>query len=233
MVSDEDLVRIPGIREVSSFFRNFGGEDVVIRPANTGAPAFKIEVLLNGDGKAVFPPAAPVHEGDLVERSDPRGGVIEYSVQRYEFSKDPFGHGNDHWNAYLVEKRHVARDFAQPNIVVKGGVNQFAVGDRNSLQMTNQTVAFPEVVASLEEIRRGIPRDALSTDRVEEIDEAIDEAARVAADSDKPRTVKRALHAVNGVLGEVAESVRGGAVGAVKAWATAAMALLLKHLTGL
>lgn len=233
MVTDGEIERIAGIRQVSSFYRNFGGEDVVVRPKDLDRPPFKIEVLLNKDGKAVFPPKAPVHEGDLVERVDPRGGVIEYSIDRYEFSKDPFGRGNDHWDAYLIEKRHVNRHFAQPNIVVNGGVNQFAVGDGNALHLTNQTAAFPGVVASLEQIRGGVPRAELSPDQLIEIDDALDDAARIAAESDKPNSVKRALHGVKGVLGDVADSARDGAMSAVKVWAAAAIAVITKQITGL
>lgn len=36
--------------------------------------------------KAIFPPKAAVREGAIVERPDPRGGLIEYVVSRYEFS---------------------------------------------------------------------------------------------------------------------------------------------------
>lgn len=232
MTTGDEVQRIPGIRQVSSFFGNFGGEDVVVRPASADRPVFKIEVLLT-EGKAVFPPTAPAHEGDVVEREDPRGGVIEYLIERYEFSKDPFGTGNDHWNAHLVEERHVARPFAQPSIVVNGGVNQFAVGDGNSLQLTNQSASFPDVLTSLQDIRRSIPSDALSSNQLEEVVDALDDAARIAGESDKPTAVKRALHGVGGVIDEVASSAQGGAKDAIKVWAAAATALILKQISGL
>ncbi|WP_143736357.1 hypothetical protein [Plantibacter flavus] len=232
MATDSEIERVPGIRDVSGFFENFEGEEVVVRPKDSRRPPFKIEVLFT-DRVAVFSPKAPAQEGDLVERDDPRGGVIEYLIDRYEFNKDPFGDGDDHWSAHLVEKRHVDRRFAQPSIVVNGGVNQFAVGDRNSLRLTNQMAAFPDVVASIEEIRGGIPRDVLAPAQLAEVDDALEDAARVATESDKPHAVKRALHGVNGVLGEVVDSARGGAMSGVKTWAAAATALIINQISGL
>lgn len=232
MSTDHELRREPGIRAVSSFFGHFDGEDVVVRPADPAEPAFTIEVLLM-DGEATFPPAAPVHEGDLVERKDPRGGVIEYTIARYDFSKDPFGHGNDHWKAQLVERRHVARHFAEPHIVVNGGVNQFAVGDGNTLQLTNQTAHYPDVASALSEIRNTIPREALKAGELEEIEEALTDAVTTAREAEKPSAVKRALHGVNGVIGDLAGSAKSGAADSVKAWAAAATAVLLSHIAGL
>ncbi|MFG6504560.1 hypothetical protein [Microbacterium sp. P05] len=232
MSINDELRREPGIRAVSSFFGHFNGEDVVVRPADPREPAFTIEVLLT-ESKATFPPAAPVHEGDLVERSDPRGGVIEYTINRYEFSKDPFGHGNDHWEAQLVEKRHVARRFAEPHIVVNGGVNQLAVGDGNKLQLINQTAHYPAVVSALSEIRNTMPREGFGAGDLAEIEEALTDATGVAQESDKPSAVKRALHAVNGVIGDLAGSAKSGAADSVKAWAAAATAVILRHIAGL
>ncbi|MBT1584127.1 hypothetical protein [Curtobacterium flaccumfaciens] len=233
MASNDELRRIPGIRAVSSFYSNFGGEDVVVRPSKPGEPAFRIEVLLNSDGKAIFPPAAPVHEGDLVEREDPRGGVIEYTIDQYQFSKDPFSGGNDHWDAHLVENRHVARRFAEPHILIQGGVNQFAVGDGNTLQFVNQAAAFPDVVNALGEIRDSMPRKDLTSDQVAEIDDALKDAAAVAGGAVKPSVLKRALHGVNGVLGDVAHSVKDGGADGVKAWVAAATAMLLSQIASL
>lgn len=164
---------------MGSFFGHFDGEDVVVRPADPAEPAFTIEALL-ADGKATFPPATPVHESDLVERKDPRGGVNEYTIDRYEFSRDPFGHGNDRWEAQLIEKRYVARRFTEPHIVVNGGANQFAVGDGNTLQLTNQTAHYPDVVSALREIRNTIPREALNAGELEEIEEALTNAVTAA-----------------------------------------------------
>jgi len=232
MASDDELPRVPGIRAVSSFHANFGGEDVVIRPADPEESAFTIEVLLTG-ATATFPPSAPVHEGDVVERNDPRGGVIEYTIDRYEFSKDPFGRGHDHWEAQLVEKRHVARRFAEPHIIVHGGVNQFAVGDGNTLQQINQQANFPAVLSALDELRVTLPREALGSAELEEVEEALSDAATAARDAEKPSAVKRALHGANGVVGDLAESAKSGASDSLKAWVAAATTVLLSQIAGL
>ncbi|MGO4435994.1 hypothetical protein AB4Y88_22735, partial [Paenarthrobacter sp. RAF9] len=189
MAENNEVPRLPGIRAISAFFQNFGGEDVVVRPAAREGRSFKIEVLLS-EGKAVFPPAAPVHEGDTVERADPRGGVIEYTISRYEFSKDPFEHGNDHWNATLTEKGHAHRSFAQPNIVVHGGTNQISVGNANQLQQSNFTADAQRLVAALEEIARAAPRDDFTADHAEALDDAISDVKKTVSTTEKPNALK-------------------------------------------
>lgn len=232
MAENDEVPRVPGIRASSRFFQNFSGEDVVIRPATPEGNPFKIEVLLS-DGKAVFPPAAPVHEGDIVERADPRGGVIEYKISRYEFSRDPFEHGNDHWNATLTEKGHASRSSAQPNIIVHGGTNQISVGNANQLQQTNITTGARHVVAALEEIDRAAPRNEFSADQAEALEDAISDAKKTATSSEKPNAIKRSLYGLQGVVDEIGASAKAGTKDAVKAWVAAATALILKHLTGL
>lgn len=232
MADDLELPRIPGIRAVSSFYSNFGGEDVVLRPSSPERDPFKIEVMLDRKG-AIFPPSAAVREGDIVEREDPRGGVIEYRISRYEFNKDPFNLGTDHWVATLVEKGRASRSFAQPKIVVHGGTNQISVGNGNQLHQTNVTTEARGVIAALEEIRSSTPREDLSPAQVEEVDEAIEEAKAAASSGQKTSAIKRSLHAVRGVVEDVAESASAGAKDAVKVWSAAATTLIIKHLAGL
>ncbi|WP_426724915.1 hypothetical protein [Curtobacterium flaccumfaciens] len=234
MTTDSELPKVAGIHELSRFFRNFDTEEVVVRPATPGASSFRINVLLS-EGKALFPPRAPVHEKDLIERADPRGGVMQYVIQRYLFKKDPFGEDGSHWEASLLEKGHAERNFGSPNIVINGGVNQFAVGNQNTLQQSNSGPAFEDVLAALEVIRRDMPRALLSPEHVAELDEAIEDAARLATEGDveKPNVIKRALYGVQGAITEIGESVVGGSAGAVKVWATAATTALLTQLTGL
>ncbi len=228
----EEVPREPGIRAVSSFFGNFGGEDVVVRPASPERSPFKIEVLLSS-GKAVFPPAAPVHEKDIVERVDPRGGVIEYVISEYEFSKDPFDHGNDHWNATLVEKGRANRPFAQPSIVVHGGTNQIAVGDSNTLQQFNQAITHSKITIALDEIANGIPRDKIPGDQVAAIEDTLSDARQKAEEGAEPGVIKRALYAIRGVLEEISNSAKDGGLDAVKTWSAAAIAIVAKQITGL
>lgn len=232
MAENDEVPRVPGIRAISEFFRNFDGEDLVVRPATPEGDPFKIEVILNGK-KAVFPPIAPVHEGDIVERADPRGGVIEYQISRYEFSKDPFGHGNDHWNATLTEKGHASRLFAQPSIVVHGGTNQISVGNANRLQQTNVTEVARHVVAALEEIEKCAPRDQLTADQAEALEDAISDAKKTASTTEKPNAVKRSLYGLRGVVDEIGASAEAGTRDAVKAWVAAATTLIITHLSGL
>lgn len=232
MVGNNELSRVPGIRAVSSFYDNFEGEDVVIRPVSPDQDPFKIEVLLNS-GKAIFPPAAPVHEGDLVEREDPRGGVIEYAISRFEFNKDPFGDDTDHWDATLTEKGHAARTFAQPKIIIHGGTNQIAVGNSNQLQQSNPTFATRELIAALDEIEKSIPRDAVDADQLEAVEEAIAAVRDAASTATKPTSVKRAIYGVRGIVDEVGSSAKSGVKDGVKVWVASATTLLIKQLIGL
>ena len=231
MSENDEIPRMPGIRAESSFYRNFGGEDVVVRPSTTDREPFKIEVMLDSK-KAIFPPKAAVHEGDIVERADPRGGVIEYVISRYEFSKDPFGHGNDHWNATLIEKGHVSRSFAQPRIIVHGGTNQISVGNSNQLQQTNITAEAREVVAALDAIHESAPRSHLGADQIEALEDAISDAKSIATSGSKSSVLKRSLYGLRGVVDEIAMSAGAGAKDAVKRWSAAATALIIKHLAG-
>ena len=232
MSENDEVPRIPGIRAISGFFRNFGGEDIVVRPSAPEGDPFKIEVLLDGS-KAVFPPAAPVHEGDIIERADPRGGVIEYRISRYEFSKDPFERGNDHWNATLMEKGHVSRSFAQPNIIVHGGTNQISVGNANQLQQKNVTAEARRLVVALEEIERDAPRDQFNADHAEALEDAISDVKKTVSTAEKPNTVKRSLYGLRGVVDEIGASAEAGTKDAVKAWVAAATTMIITHLTGL
>lgn len=78
----------------------------------------------------------------------------------------PFGHGNDHWNATLVEKGCANCPFAQPSIVVQDGMNQIAVGDSNTLQQFNQAITHSQITIALDEIANGIPYDKIPGDQV-------------------------------------------------------------------
>lgn len=203
-----------------------------MRPSSPERAPFKIEVMLS-EKNAFFPPTAAVREGDVVERADPRGGVMEYVISRYIFNKDPFEHGNDHWDATLVEKGHASRSFAQPSIVVHGGMNQISVGDGNRLRQSNMTAEARALVAVLDEIHTSLPRHDLSPVQVEEIEDAIEEAKETASSGQKASAIKRSLHGVRGVIEELAGSAGAGAKDAVKTWSAAATTLIIQHLAGL
>ncbi|WP_405219014.1 hypothetical protein [Agrococcus sp. Ld7] len=230
-MTGDELERVSGIRDVSSLYRNFDGEDVVIRPASGDRKAFRIEVMLEGD-KAVFPATAPVEEGDLLERNDPRGGVIEYAIARYDFVKAPMSHFEDQWDATLVRKGRVARSFAQPQIVVHGGTNQFSIGDHNKMKQFNGA-GSRELLEALDEAERSIPCDDLSSDQVEAVQDAIADVRSVASSDAKPSTMKRAIYGMSGVVDEVADSSKAGAKDGVKSWAAATTAAILSHVVGL
>lgn len=227
-----ELPSVPGIRAVSNFFSNFDGEQVVVRPSAVDQAPFKIEIVLSGQ-RAVFPPLAQVHAGDMVERVDPRGGVIEYVISRHEFSRDPFGHGDDHWNATLTEKGHAPRSFAQPKIIVNGGTNQISVGDANLLHQTNIAEQARELVTALEKIGESAPRDSLNADQIEELEDALDAARTAASSGAKTGAVRRSLHGLRGVVEDITDAGGAGALEAVKVWAAAATTVIIQQIAGL
>lgn len=232
MTENNEVLRVPGIRDLSSFYNGFGGEDVVVRPSNPDLNPFKIEVMLDSK-KAIFPPKAAVHEGDIVERADPRGGVIEYVISRYEFNKDPFGDDTDHWQATLAEKGHATRSFAQPRIIVHGGTNQISVGSSNHMQQTNLTAEASELISALDAIRQSLPLGDLGADQVEALEDAILATKETATSDKKPNAIKRSLYGLRGVVDEIATSAGAGALEAVKVWSAAATAVIIKQLAGL
>lgn len=231
-VDKHELARESGIREVSEFFSHFGGEDVVVRPATPEREPFVIEVLIT-DTETTFPPSAPVHEGDIVDREDPRGGVIESVITEYTFRRDPFGNGNDHWAATLTEKGHAARQFGQQNIVVNGDSNQFSFGNANVLNQTNTYgVAGEELVEALDKLESTMPRDEMTADQVAEIAEVLGEARSEAANGADDKTMKRALRALRGAVAELLDSVKEGAKDKVRLWGANVTALVVQYLAG-
>lgn len=225
------MERIPGIRDVSGFFSHFGAEDVVLRPATAERAPFQIEVLLNGN-EATFAPSAPVYEGDVVERADPRGGVIEYVVDEYEINRDPFGGGDDHGVARLRERGRASRHFASANVVISGGTNQVAIGDSNRLSQSNRNDAG-EIAAALARVLADIPGEAFTPDEIAELHDAINEATAAESESKPASTVRRTLHAVRGVVEHLAGSAKDGAGDAVKDWSKGGVAAIIALLAGL
>ncbi|GEM_PF-6430543 len=172
---------------MSSLFKNFGGEEVVVRPGTSYRESFVIGVLIT-DAETVFPPSAPAREGDTVEREDPRGGVLEYVITEYTFRKDPFGKGDDHWAATLVEKQHAARKFRQYNFMVSGDGNQFSFGNDNTLhQTTNYGVNGNELVDAFDRLAHTMPRDEMTAEQAADIVEMLDESREKAVDDTDPR----------------------------------------------
>lgn len=217
---------------MSSFYKNFGGEDVVVRPGTSDREPFLIEVLIT-DAETVFPPSAPAREGDTVERQDPRGGVIESVITEYRFRKDPFGNGNDHWAATLVEKGHAARRFGQQNIVVNVDGNQFSFGNDNTLhQTTNYGVSGNELVDALNQLAHTMPRDEMTAEQAADIVEMLDDAREKAANDGDPRALRRALLALRGALAGVTEAATEGVKDSVRTWMAGATTLLVQYLAG-
>lgn len=232
MAENDEVPRIPGIRDVSPFFRHFNGEDVVVRPLSDDQDPFVIEVLIDNN-EVKFAPRAPVHEGDTLERDDPRGGVIEHSISHLKFSRDPFKHGNDHWVATLSQEGHKSRPFAEPKIVVHGGTNQISFGDGNQLHQTNLTPESRQAIAALDKILELAPRNEFSADQAESLQEAISDAKLTITSGKKSSITKRSLYGLRGVIGELAETASSGAKDAVKVWSATATALLIQHISGL
>jgi hypothetical protein len=207
------------------------GEDFVVRSQGREEP-YEIEAQFH-KSQMMLPITTPIYENDIVERDDPRGGVIEYSVANVELSVDPFGHGNDHAIATLREKGHAERKYGSVyNLHVAGGNNQFALGNDAILNQTVNAVSG-ELAAVLRAILADAPRTALSSNDLEELEEAIGEAVKVVeSGSAKPTAVKRSLHAVRGVVEELGSSMKSGANDAVKIWASAAVTVLINTLSG-
>lgn len=78
-----------------------------------------------------------------------------------------------------------------------------------------------------------MPREALGSAQLAEVEEALAEVATAAREAEKPSAVNRALHGVNGVVGDLAEFARSGASDSVKAWVAAATTVLPSQIAGL
>ncbi|TFD46895.1 hypothetical protein E3T55_16085 [Cryobacterium frigoriphilum] len=208
------------------------GEDFVVRSQRRVEP-YEIEAQFH-KSQMVVPITTPIYEGDIVERGDPRGGVIEYTVANVELSRDPFGHGNDHAIASLKENGHAERKYGSVyNIHVAGGNNQIAAGANATLNQTVNAVN-DELAAVLRAILADVPRDALSSSELEELEEAIGEAIEVSeSGSAKPTAVKRALYSAKGVVEDLGSAIKSGTGDAVRSWATTAVTVLLTKLSGM
>jgi hypothetical protein len=207
------------------------GERTVVRSKRRKDP-FEIEAQMI-DGALYVPLECPVYVDDIVERDDPRGGVVEYQVNDVKQHVDPFGHGGDYAEVLVREKGHASRAFGEVNVTIHGGSNQFAVGDSNHLQQATGA-GDSELIAALNEILQNAPRSALSEAELEELTEAVVAAATTStAPGAKPSATKRSLLAVRGIIQDVSDSAQAGANDGVKSWAKQAVLTLAGQISGL
>jgi hypothetical protein len=99
------MEKLPSLHDVGSgFWNNFGTQAFVVRSSKRSD--FQIDGLLS-DLELQVPIDTPIYVGDIVEREDPRGGVLEYAVADVKFERDPFGHGDDYSNVILRDTSHL------------------------------------------------------------------------------------------------------------------------------
>lgn len=228
------MERLAGLRKGSGSIwkHQKGGEDVIVRPRGAGEEAFVIEALIVDDDM-FFPIDVAVSKGDAIERTDPSGGSLLYEVNKVAINRDPFGHGNDHRVVSVRESNEVVRPVHHllPNVTINGGNIQFAFGDSNSL--TQSVVQeSPALVTMLRELLASAPNDLLDPGDREELKEAIDDAVIVVEERSSGNRIRRATHAVRGVLERLASSAEGGANDVVRAWAREGAKQLLDFVTG-
>lgn len=225
------MEKLPSLHEAGSgFWNNFGTQAFVVRSSKRSD--FEIDGLLS-DLELQVPIDTPIYVGDIVEREDPRGGVLEYAVTDVKFERDPFGDGDDYSNVILRDKGHDDRRYGSTyNFSFNGGNNQVSTGDGASFtQNINEDAA--ELIKALKGLLAGAPRHALAGEQLEELDDAVEEATeRAMSTSEKPSAVRRSVLAVKGVLEGIATSTQAGANDAVKVWARAGATTLLGFVTG-
>ena len=224
------MERLPGLRALSSFFANFAGEDVVVRPADENRDPFEFEAMITKSKRSV-PITLPIYAGDIVERVDPRGGVLEYEVTTVTPSPDPFGHGNDHAVVLVREKGHAARTYGTTHVHIQGGTNQVAINS-DGAQMSQVWADNPDLIRSLGDLLASVPSELLSTGQIFELREAIEDVEEKARFA-KPGPIKRSLLAVKGIVEELGASAKAGTNDALKVWVKAALATVALHLTGI
>lgn len=211
------------------FWRHFKGEAVVVRPHDPSRGAFQIDARISKNEYSL-PIDAAVYVGDVIERRDPRGGVIEFLVDDVEFHPDPFSDGimaTDHLTAVVTERGRESRPFASTHIHISGNSNQVAVGSSGVtiLQSNGADVAW---VTALKQILAEAPTE-LNAETRAELEEAVEEATGL-PDSASANRKKRALDGVRGVLERIGTSAMQGASSGVSTWVSAGTKALIEQI---
>lgn len=225
-MTDELEVR-PGLG--GDFWRHFKGEAVVVRPKDPSRVAFQIDARISKN-KYSLPIDAAVYSGDMIERRDPRGGVIEFVVDDVEFHPDPFSEGGmatDHLTAIVTERGRESRPFASTHIHISGNSNQVAVGS-SDITMLQSKSADAAWVAALKQILAEAPEE-LDAETRAELEEAVEDAAGLPAEASANRK-KRALDGVRGVLERIGTSAIQGASSGVFSWASSGTKALIEQI---
>lgn len=218
----DDMEVRPGLG--GSFWSNFKGEEVVVRP-KAGSP-FRTEAHITKNTYKL-PMDTPVYPGDTIERRDPRGGVIEYQVDDVEFKPDPFGEDTDHLVAIAMERGREPRPFAATHIHIAGSSNQVSVGS-SGVTMVQASGHDAEWLAVLREVLASAPSE-VPVEALAELREAVEDAEGLPADATPNRT-KRALDGVRGVVERIAGAAASGAASSVGVWAAQATKALLDQI---
>lgn len=211
------------------FWGHFKGEAVVVRPKDPSTGAFQIEARI-AKNKYSLPIDAPVYAGDVIERRDPRGGVIEFVVDDVEFHPDPFSVGRmatDHLAAIVTERGRESRPFASTHIHISGNSNQVAVGS-SDVTMVQSNGADAGWVGALKQILTEAPKE-LDAETRAELEEAVEDATGLPAGASANRK-KRALDGVRGVLERIGTSAMQGASSGVLTWASAGTKALIEQI---
>ena len=209
------MEKMPGMHGRGGPMGMHRGEDWVVRGSHV--EPFEIEAQMI-DKKIFVPIETPIYTGDIMERADPRGGVIEYEVIEVIHHKVTIMANRDYAEVAVREKGHAARTYGSVHLTVSGGTNQFAI---NSDSASMSQVSSPEaghLVDLLSQILFSAPAE-IDGEARQELAEAVEEAKKTLhAKDSKPNAVKRALRAVRGLVEDLGDSIGDGASEGVKAW---------------
>lgn len=209
---------------------HFKGEAIVVRPKDSSRSAFQIDARISKNEYSL-PIDAAVYSGDVIERRDPRGGIIEFVVDDVEFHPDPFSRGaeaTDHLTAVVTERGRESRPFASTHIHISGNSNQVAVGS-SDVTMLQSNSADAGWVAALKLILAEAPTE-LDIDTRAELEEAVEDATALPTSASANRK-KRALDGVRGVLERIGTSTMQGASSGISTWASTGTKALIEQIS--
>lgn len=235
---------------VAGFGSSFPQKTVVIIHAE-GTPSEKrIEVrALTQSNSAFFDLDTPIYEGDFVEMTDPRGGVLRYYVKQIEINDTEgsssfagMGHIKATWGDKPVHQPQLASlapsVYNGPVINVHGAQAQIAWNNKEVTQNNQrvQTVAsgYEELAVTLTKILQELQSVTLNAaDRDDIIEAAENVLLEVGQEEPNIGKVRRGINALKGTLFTLAGAATSGAADgtgdATREWAKAATKALLAY----